>query len=61
MDAGLIDADLLVTAPQEWAVEGCGPVKKDVRWPAQAGQGFGLFAFDWVAQTGTCPAGHGLD
>ena len=60
MDAGFIDAELLVTAPQEWAVEVCGPVKKDVRWQAQAGQGFGLSAFqiDWAAHTVTCPEGQ---
>lgn len=60
MDAGFIDAELLVTTPLEWAVEVCGPVKKDVRWQAQAGQGFGLSAFqiDWDAHTVTCPGGQ---
>lgn len=60
LDAGYIDAELLVSAPSELGVTICGPVKKDVRWQAQAGQGFGLadFKVDWAAQTVTCPAGQ---
>lgn len=60
MDAGFIDAEGLVSSEQAWAVEVCGPVKKDVRWQAQAGQGFGLAAFtiDWAAHTVTCPEGQ---
>lgn len=60
LDAGFIDAELLVNSEQAWAVEVCGPVKKDVRWQAQAGQGFGLSAFtvDCAAQTVTCPEGQ---
>lgn len=57
LDAGYIDAELLVHAPSELGVSICGPVKKEVRWQAQDGQGFGLadFKVDWSAQTVTCP------
>ena len=58
MDAGYIDGELLFKAKIDLAVEVYGPVKKDVRWQAQAGQGFGLadFKIDWEHQTVTCPA-----
>lgn len=60
MDAGFIDAALLVNSPQDWQVEIVGPVKKDVRWQANPGQGFGLadFHIDWAAQKATCPQGQ---
>lgn len=60
MDAGFIDAALLVNSPQDWQVEIVGPVKKDVRWQANAGKGFGLanFHLDWDAHVATCPQGH---
>lgn len=60
MDAGFIDAELLVTAQQDLAVTVYGPIKKDVRWQAQAGQGFSLadFTIDWEHQTVTCPHGQ---
>jgi transposase len=60
LDAGFIEAELLVKAQEELGVEICGPVKKDVHWQAQAGQGFDLTAFsiDWDNQKVTCPEGH---
>lgn len=60
MDAGFIDAALLVNSPQDWQGEVVGPVKKDVRWQANAGKGFGLanFHLDWAAQVVTCSPGH---
>ena len=60
MDAGFIDADVLVAAKRDLAIEVCGPVKKDPQWQALAGQGFGLsnFVIDWEARTVTCPKGQ---
>jgi len=60
LDAGFIDAELLVKAREELDVEIYGPVKKDVHWQAQAGQGFDLTAFsiDWQNQKVTCPEGQ---
>lgn len=60
LDAGFIEAEGLVKAREELGVDICGPVKKDVHWQAQAGQGFDLTAFnlDWDNQKATCPEGH---
>lgn len=60
MDAGFLDAEFLVHAQQAYHVEVIGPVKKDVRWQANAGKGFGLskFNIDWNRQTVICPRGQ---
>ena len=60
VDAGYIDATLLVSSPTEHQVDLVGPVRTDVSWQARAGQGYDISAFrvDWEAQTVTCPAGH---
>ncbi len=59
MGAGFLDAEFLVDAQQKDQVEVVGPVKKDVRWQANAGKGFGLsnFQVDWDRQIVTCPHG----
>lgn len=60
MDAGFLDAEFLVTSQQAYHVEVVGPVKKDVRWQANAGKGFGLseFKVDWDKQMVICPRGQ---
>jgi transposase len=60
VDAGYVDATLLVSSPQEHQVDLVGPVRTDVSRQARAGQGYDISAFtvDWEAQTVTCPAGH---
>ncbi len=60
LDAGYISADLLVAAERDLDIAICGPAKKDVRWQANTGEGFGLASFkiDWVHQTVTCPNGQ---
>ncbi len=60
MDAGFLDAEFLVHAQQKDRVEVVGPVKKDVRWQANAGKGFGLsnFRVDWDRKTVICPRGQ---
>jgi transposase len=60
VDAGYVDATLLVSSPHDHQVDLVGPVRTDVSWQARAGQGYDISAFtvDWEAQTVTCPAGH---
>jgi transposase len=60
VDGGYVDAENLVAAKQTFGLELCGPVKKDVRWQAQAGEGFDLshFQVDWSAKRVTCPSGQ---
>jgi len=59
VDAGYIDADLLVTSESNYGIELCGPVHEDNSWQAAAQQGYdaGHFAIDWEAQQVTCPKG----
>jgi transposase len=60
IDAGYVDARVLVTSEQEHGVEVIGPVPPDTSWQARAGQGFDVacFAIDWEAQEVTCPQGR---
>ncbi len=59
IDAGYIDAELLVTSASDYGIKLCGPVHEDNSWQAAAQQGFdvGHFAINWEAQTATCPQG----
>ncbi len=59
LDAGYLDADLLVSSQALYDVTLCGPVAPDPSWQAQARQGFDAasFAIDWDARTVTCPQG----
>ena len=59
LDAGYVDAELLVGSQSEHGVRLVGPVRPDVSWQAQAGQGFDVshFAIDWEAKRVTCPEG----
>jgi transposase len=58
VDAGYIDATLLVSSPTQHQVDLVGPVRTDVNWQARTGPGYDIRAFrvDWEAQTATCPA-----
>lgn len=60
VDAGYVDAALLVSSQKDYAIEVVGPVRPDVSWQAKAGQGFDLAAFtiDWEAKIVTCPEGR---
>jgi transposase len=60
VDAGYVDADLLIDAQAAHGIELVGPVRPDTSWQAQAGQGYAIsaFAVDWEAKTVTCPQGH---
>ena len=60
VDAGYVDADLLLDAKAEHDIELVGPVRPDVSWQAKAGQGYDIsaFAIDWAGRHVTCPQGH---
>lgn len=59
LDAGYIDAELLVSSRREYGIEVVGPVRPDVSWQAKAGEGYDVSAFtmDWEAKQVTCPNG----
>src|SRR5512135_2397496 len=60
VDAGYVDAPLLVTSKAQHQIEMVGPVRPDVSWQGKAGEGYDLsgFALDWEAQAVTCPQGQ---
>lgn len=60
MDAGYVDADLLLEIRAEHDVELISPIRPDSSWQAKAGQGYDIssFSIDWDAQVVTCPQGH---
>lgn len=59
VDTGYTDAGLLIDAQQRFGIDLIGPVRRDVRWRAQAGGRFAIAAFriDWTAELVTCPRG----
>jgi len=59
VDAGYINADLIVRSQRQYGVELCGPARPDTAWQAQAGKGFAAsdFGFDWEKRQATCPSG----
>jgi transposase len=59
VDAGYINADLLVRSKQDYDIELCGPARPDTAWQAQAGNGFAAsdFTFDWDNHQAICPNG----
>ena len=59
LDAGYVDAELLVDSQIEHGVRLVGPVRPGVSWQAQSNQGFDIshFVIDWEAQLVTCPEG----
>ena len=59
LDAGYVDAELLVDSRAEHGVRLVGPVRPDVSWQAKAARGFDIshFVIDWEAQRVTCPEG----
>ena len=60
VDAGYMDAALLVTSRAEYDVDLLGPAREDHTWQAREGQGFktACFAVDWDAKQLTCPGGR---
>jgi transposase len=60
LDAGYVDAEVLVSAPRDLGVKICSPVRTTVSWQTKAAEGFDLsqFSIDWAKHTVTCPAGQ---
>jgi transposase len=59
VDAGYIDADLLVESRRAYGVDLFGPPKRDPHWQAAAGRGYAAqdFVIDWPHQRAICPQG----
>ncbi len=59
MDAGYVDADLVVASQREHQITLYGPVMMETSWQAHAGKGFAAsdFQIDWRAHHATCPRG----
>ncbi len=60
LDAGYVDAQVLVDSQQDYHVEIVGRITPDHSWQARHGQGFDVpsFTIDWAAQHVRCPQGH---
>lgn len=60
LDAGYVDAGLLVASQTDHQVRVIGPVPPDHSWQAQTPDALPLarFAIDWDAKRVTCPQGH---
>jgi len=63
MDAGYVDAGLLVSSQSEYQVTVTAPVTPDHSWQAVEQTGFAMaqFTLDWEARRATCPAGNTTD
>jgi len=59
MDAGYVDADLLVRSQRDLGIEVIGPVRPDSSWQAQIAQGYDVshFQIDWETHQVVCPQG----
>jgi transposase len=60
LDAGYVDAALLVRSRAEHGIEVVGPVRPDISWQARAPDRYDLahFQIDWANRTVTCPQGR---
>jgi transposase len=60
VDAGYVDAGLMVQSREGYGVELLGPVSRNNQWQAKAGKGYDLSGFevDFAAREATCPQGH---
>jgi transposase len=60
VDAGYVDAQVLVTSHDEYAVDVVGPPGNDHRWQAHEQTGYALadFRIDWHQQQAQCPQGQ---
>lgn len=60
IDAGYVDAHLLVTAQTEHGITVVGPVQPDRQWQAHIDGGYDIttFKIDWANHTVTCPQGQ---
>jgi transposase len=64
LDAGYVDAPLLLASQAEHGIEMVGPVRPDASWQGKTRQGYDLGGFTidwearWEARTVTCPQGR---
>ena len=60
LDAGYVDAPLLLSSQSEHGIELVGPVRPDASWQGKTRQGYdlGAFTIDWEARAVTCPQGQ---
>ncbi len=60
VDAGYIEATLLVESQREYGMELIGPVQGNGRWQHEQGNGFDIshFVIDWERKVAICPAGN---
>jgi transposase len=60
LDAGYIDAGLLINSQSDYQVELAGPVISDASWQFKDENGYAIDSFhiDWLAKTATCPCGN---
>jgi transposase len=58
VDAGYVDADLLVQSAEKYGIELFGPTRNNSSWQSRTG-GFDAtqFEIDWNSQQAVCPAG----
>jgi transposase len=59
VDAGYVDAELVLQSRERYDMELVGPVSQNHQWQATSGQGYDLasFTFDWSVKQATCPQG----
>jgi transposase len=60
VDAGYVDAQLLVESQRDYQINLVGPARKNSHWQAAENAGYDCdhFAIDWEKQHATCPQGH---
>jgi transposase len=60
VDAGYVDAQLLVASQRDYGVDLLGPTPANAHWQAHEPDGLesSRFVIDWQAQQATCPAGR---
>jgi transposase len=59
LDAGYVDAELILQSRDRHGVTVIGPVSRNVQWQAKAQEGYDLasFTIDWQQRRATCPQG----
>jgi transposase len=63
VDAGYVDANLIVTTHKDYDVELIGPVRPNASWQAKMADGYdiGQFTVNWKTKRVTCPQGKKSD